>query len=52
MSTVHHPNQVHSQHSRPLRCLRHHVSMAACEDCRYVRTAQIQRERTRADSAG
>ncbi|SDX64759.1 hypothetical protein SAMN05660209_00960 [Geodermatophilus africanus] len=39
MSTVHHPVR---PVLRPARCLRHHVWMAACSDCRDAHTAPVR----------
>jgi len=52
VSTKHHLTQITVQPSRPVRCLRHHVWMAACDDCRDARTARVGGERdiTRAAS--
>ncbi|WP_167761013.1 hypothetical protein [Geodermatophilus sp. DF01-2] len=43
MSSVHHSD-------RPARCLRHHVWMAACDDCRDAHTVVV-RDRRAATSA-
>jgi hypothetical protein len=37
VSTTNHPNRQINLDSRPARCLRHHVWMAACDDCRDAR---------------
>ncbi|MGY1712564.1 hypothetical protein ACI8AC_23945 [Geodermatophilus sp. SYSU D00758] len=43
MTVQHHPvHQIHVPSARPARCLRHHVWMAACDDCR---TARLPRRR-------
>jgi len=49
---MHTRNQITVQPSRPARCLRHHVWMAACGDCRDARSARVSGERdtTRAAS--
>jgi len=40
---VHDPNdQVPFDPRRPARCLRHHVWMAACDECRDVRAAVVK----------
>jgi hypothetical protein len=39
--TTHHPNgkkQIHLDTPRSAQCLRHHVWMASCGDCRDART--------------
>ena len=43
VSTTQDPIHVHS--TRPVHCLRHHASMAACDDCRDARTARVVAER-------
>ncbi|WP_167759042.1 hypothetical protein [Blastococcus sp. TF02A-35] len=49
MSTTHHPNKRTTTHSTtPARCLRHHVWMAACHDCRQAHGAVAPRP----DAAG
>ncbi|WP_164704396.1 hypothetical protein [Blastococcus litoris] len=52
MSSTHHLNQIPVQFSRHVRCLRHHVWMAACDDCRDARTARLERERETSRTAG
>jgi hypothetical protein len=42
VSTTHHPNDPKNIADPPVRCLRHHVWMAACPDCR---DARIPRQR-------
>lgn len=44
MNTRTTPNtQIHVATSRPDRCLRHHVWMAACDDCRAAHTSKSRR---------
>jgi hypothetical protein len=46
VSTTHDvDSQVLSPPQRPFRCLRHHVWMAVCDDCRKQRTSVIRREK-------
>jgi hypothetical protein len=43
VTTMHHPNdQIRSLSRRPGRCLRHHVWMAACDECRDVRADVVK----------
>jgi len=51
VSTTHHSDLNHVPWTRPVRCFRHHVSMAACDDCRRVRTDQLARRRAAARAA-
>jgi hypothetical protein len=39
---VHHLNDRTRTGPRPARCLRHHVWMAACGDCRDAHTAPVR----------
>ena len=46
VSATQHSTDIHVAPSRPVRCFRHHrVSMASCDECRRIRTAQLARER-------
>jgi hypothetical protein len=46
VSATHDMNaQIPIQPQRPFRCLRHHVWMAACDDCRKQRTPVIRRQK-------
>jgi hypothetical protein len=47
VSTTHHPDTVTTVPQREARCLRHHVWMAACDDCRDAHA--VPRQRTAAD---
>ena len=51
VSTMHHPNKVYFPPTRPVRCFRHHVSMASCGDCSRVRSAELARKRETAETA-
>src|SRR4051794_28259727 len=43
VTTAHDPNeQIRLDPRRPSRCLRHHVWMAACDECRDVRAAVVK----------
>ncbi|MFW3169689.1 hypothetical protein [Geodermatophilus sp. CPCC 206100] len=52
MRTVHHPTDPVRPDPRPVRCLRHHVWMAACDDCRDARTPRHQHRPDLAAPAG
>ncbi|SFF41562.1 hypothetical protein SAMN05216574_11361 [Blastococcus tunisiensis] len=51
MNNQHHPDRLPIP-TRSVRCLRHQVSMAVCEDCRDARRAKLRRERSRPRTAG
>jgi hypothetical protein len=45
VSTTHRPNRQIHLDPRPARCLRHHVWMAACDDCRKQRISLLRRQK-------
>ena len=46
MNTSHHPNvRLTPVTPRALRCLRHRVWMAACEDCRAAHVERLESDR-------
>jgi hypothetical protein len=46
VSTTHHPDPKTTVPQREARCLRHHVWMAACDDCRDAHAVPRQRTAT------